>query len=140
MQKAWDVLRDEAADNYGFQEVFQEDELRERMGPLAEPTLVVFRNRGAAERKKARRVEAFVVKRSGAAADATREAGTRREEGEAQQKQEEVGDSPEDMDALMEAVAEAISQTEREAATAHADATRDVRGMREAEATLTREA
>ena len=134
------MLREEAADNYGFQDGFQEDEAREMMGPLAEPTHVVVRNRGAAERGKARRVEAFVVERSGAAADAAREEGTRREEGEAQQKQEEVGDSPEDMDALMEAVAEAISQTEREAATAHADATRDVRGMREAEATLTREA
>jgi len=140
MQKAWDVLRDEAADNYGFQERFQEDKARERMGPLAKPTLVVFRNRGAAERKKARRVEAFVAERSRAAEDATREEGTRFKEGEAQQQQEEADDSPKNMDALMEAVAEAISQTEREAAAAQADATGDVRETQEAEAARTREA
>jgi hypothetical protein len=72
------VLRDEATDNCGFQEGFQEDEARERMGPLAEPTPVVVRNIGAAKRKKARRVEAFVAERSGAATDASREGGTRR--------------------------------------------------------------
>jgi len=47
MQKASEVLRDEAAANYGFQEGFREDEARERMGPLAEPTPAGIRNRGA---------------------------------------------------------------------------------------------
>jgi hypothetical protein len=43
------------------------------------------------------------------------------------------------MDALMEAVEEAISQTEREVAAAQVDATEDVWELQEAEATLTRE-
>ena len=30
MQKAWDELREEAADNYGFQEGFSEEETREK--------------------------------------------------------------------------------------------------------------
>jgi hypothetical protein len=58
MQRAWDVLRDETGENYGFQEEFQEEEARERMGPMAEPTPTVIRNRGAADRKKTGRVEA----------------------------------------------------------------------------------
>jgi len=47
------------------------------------------------------------------------------------------------MDALMETVAKAISQSEREAAAAHADAIGDapeMREIREAEATLAKEA
>ena len=51
MQKAWDELRDEAGDNYGFHEGFQEEEAREKMGTLAEPTPAMIRNRGAPERK-----------------------------------------------------------------------------------------
>ena len=69
MLKVWDVLRDEAADNYCFQEGFQEDEARERMRPLAEPTPAMVKNRGAAKGKKARRVEAFVAERREKAAD-----------------------------------------------------------------------
>jgi len=89
MQKAWEVLRNEAAEIYGFQEVFQEDEARGRLGPLAEPTPVGVRNRGAIERQKARRVEAFVAEGSRTAANTTRDEGERREEGDARQRQEE---------------------------------------------------
>jgi hypothetical protein len=139
MQKAWDELSDEAADNYGFQEGLQEEEAREKTGPLAEPTPAMIRNKGSAERTKARRVEAFVGGRSETATGAAREEGMRREEGVAQQHLEEGDASEEDMYALMEAVAEAISQTEREAATAQAEATGEVPPRREAEAALTRE-
>jgi len=139
MQKAWDALRDEAADNYGFQEGFQKDEARERMGLLAEPTLVVVKNRGAAERKKARRMVAFVAERREAATDATREEGARHEEGEAQRHQEEADDSTKNM-GMNKGHEEAISQAEREAAAAHADATRDAQKMPGAEITQTKEA
>jgi hypothetical protein len=123
MQKSWNVLRDEAADNYGFREGYQEDEARERMGPLTETTLALVRNIGAAERKKATRVEAFVTERNEGTSAATREERARHEEGDEQQQLEEVDDLPEDMDALMDAVAKAISQTERERTPVHAGAT-----------------
>ena len=42
-----------------------------------------------------------------------------------------MNDSTEDIDALMETMAEAISQSEREAAAAKADASRDAPEMRE---------
>jgi hypothetical protein len=38
MQASWDVLRDEAAANYGMEEGWREEEARERMGPLADQT------------------------------------------------------------------------------------------------------
>ena len=38
MQATWDVLRDEAAANYGLEEGWREEEAKERMGPLAEQT------------------------------------------------------------------------------------------------------
>jgi hypothetical protein len=122
MQKAWNELRDEAADNYGFQEGFDEEEAREKMGPLAEPTPAVIRNRGAAERKTSRRAEIFVTKRKSTEADATGADDRRRREGDAhQQRQQEEGeDSEEEMDVVLEAIAEAISQAEREAAAARA--------------------
>jgi hypothetical protein len=123
MQKAWDELRDEAADNYGFQEGFQEEEAREKMGPLAEPTPATIRNRGAATRMKMKRVEAFVAERGKTATSAAREEDTGREEGGPQQQHEEKGATEEDMNALMEAIAEVISQTELEAAAAQAEAT-----------------
>jgi len=110
------------------------------MGQLAEPTLNGIRNRGATERKKARRVEAFVAEDNRTAANISREEGQRGEEGDTRQRQEEGDASLEDWDALMEVVAEAISQTEREAAAEQEDATTDVRGMREAEATRNIEA
>ena len=120
MQMAWDVLRDEAGNNYGFHEGFQEEEAREKMGPLAELTPAVIRNRGAAERKKTRRVEAVVAGRSETAAGGAREQDARRGEVDVQKQQGEGEASEENMDVLMEAVAEAISQAEREAAASHA--------------------
>ena len=54
MQAAWDVLRDEAASNYGLEEGWREEAARDRMGPLAEKTPAEVRNRGAAERKRGR--------------------------------------------------------------------------------------
>jgi len=42
------------------------------MGPLAEPTPALVKNRGAAERKEVRRVEAFVAERREEATDAWR--------------------------------------------------------------------
>ena len=110
MHKAWDTLMDEAAVNYGFREGFQEDEARERMGPLAEPTPAMVRNKGATKRKRARRGEAFDAERDGTTMEATREEETRREERDTQQQQEGLDESPENMDALLEAVAEAISR------------------------------
>ena len=85
MQEAWDELRDEVADNFGFQEGFQEEEAREEIGPLEELTPAMIRNRGAAKRKKTKRVEALVAGRSKTAAGEAREKGTRMEEGDAQQ-------------------------------------------------------
>ena len=90
-----------------------------------------------------RRVEAFVAERREAATDATREEGTIHEKGDAQRQQEEVNDSTGDMDALMEEMTEAISQSEREAATAQTNAIGDapeMQEMREAETTLAKEA
>ena len=58
MQAAWDALRDEAAANYGMEEGWREETARDRLGPLAERTPAGVRNRGAAERKKARREDA----------------------------------------------------------------------------------
>ena len=84
-------------------------------------------------------MEAFVAEGSRTVSSTSREEGERREEGDTRQREEEEEASPEDMDALMEVVAEAISQTEREAAAAQGDATTDVRGMREAEATRNKE-
>jgi hypothetical protein len=75
MQKAWDVMRDEAADNYGSRDGFEEEEAAVRMGPLAAPTPAAVRNRGAAERMKSSRVHALV----------TEHREPRREEGDGQQ-------------------------------------------------------
>ncbi len=79
------------------------------MGTLAEPTLAVVMNIGAAERKKARRVKAFIVERGEKGVGAGREEGTKREEGDAQQQEEKEVQSSEDMDAILVAVAGAIS-------------------------------
>ena len=81
MQAAWDVMREEAAANYGMEEGGREEEARDRMGPLADRTPAGVRNRGATERKKARRVEAIVTLGSRHAADTTRGKGDRREDG-----------------------------------------------------------
>ena len=62
MQKAWDVMRDEAADNYGFRDGFEEEEAALRMEPLATPTPAAIKNKGVAERMKSSRVEALVTK------------------------------------------------------------------------------
>ncbi len=73
MQKAWDALREEAMYNYGFEEGIQEEEARQRMGPLADLTPAGVRNRGAAERKKPMRVEAHVAGGGQAAMTTTRD-------------------------------------------------------------------
>ncbi len=57
MQNAWEAMREEAMFNYGFEEGTTEEEARQKMGPLADPTPAGVRNRGAAERKKPRRAE-----------------------------------------------------------------------------------
>ena len=36
IQAAWDVMRDEAAANYGMEEGWREEDARDRMGPLAD--------------------------------------------------------------------------------------------------------
>ncbi len=82
-------------------------------------------------------MEAFVTERSGETTAQASVERKRQEEGDAQPHQEEGDDSPEDMDALMEAVAKAISQTEREAVATHVGDAREWREMRETEATLT---
>jgi hypothetical protein len=61
MQKAWDVMRDEATDAYNLRDGFEEEEATMRMGPLAAPTPAVVKNIGAAERMKSSRVEALVT-------------------------------------------------------------------------------
>jgi hypothetical protein len=104
MQKAWGELRDEAADNYGCREGFQEEEVKDKMWPLAEPTPVVIRNKEAAERTRSRRVEAFGAERNETVARAAREGGTSRGEEDAQRQQEEGVYSEEDMDGRMEAM------------------------------------
>jgi len=52
MQKAWDVMRDEAANNYGLRYGYEEEEAAVRIGPLAAPTPATVRNIGAACRKE----------------------------------------------------------------------------------------
>ncbi len=90
MQKAWERLRSEAAANYGFQEGFGEDEARERMEPLAEHTPTGVRNRGASQRKRIRRVEAFVTEGHRTTEDFLGEEGETREDGNARRRQGEV--------------------------------------------------
>ncbi len=81
MRKAWEALREEAADDYGFKQGLEEeeDEARLRIGPLSEPTLAVVRNRGAAERKHAKRLETHTRERGEKAVGARREEGGNRE-------------------------------------------------------------
>ena len=106
------MLRDEAGKNYGLHEEFQEEEARERMGPLAEPTPAMIRNRGAAKRKKTGRVEAEGAGRRETTARGAGEEDARGEEGDVQQQLGEGEASEENMEVTMEAVAEAISQAE----------------------------
>ena len=113
MQAAWDVLRDEAAANYGLGEGWREEAARERMGLLAERTPAGVRNRGAAERKRARRGEAGIPAGSKQTTAKTREEGDGREKREARQEARETGTSKENMDGILQAVAEAISEAER---------------------------
>ncbi len=111
MQRAWDELRDETADNYGLRAGVQDEEAKEKLRPLAEPRPAIVRNRGAAERKKTRGVEAFMEESNAMAANAAGEEGRRRGGGDAHRQQEEGEEAEEDMEALMDAVARAISQT-----------------------------
>ncbi len=64
-----------------MEEGWREEEAKERMGPLAEQTPTGVRNRGAAKRKRARRVEAFVTEGCMLPTDITRYEGDTREEG-----------------------------------------------------------
>jgi hypothetical protein len=57
MQQAWTRMRQEAIKNNIIVEGDDQDEWN-RLGPMVEPTLATVRNRGAAERKTRRRVEA----------------------------------------------------------------------------------
>ena len=110
--------------------------MRDKMGPLAKPTPAVIRNKGAAERNRLRRVETFVAERNKTEAGVAREGSITWGEEDAQRQREEGEDSEEDMDDLMELVAQAISQTECEAAAARSEATGKVALTME-EATLT---
>jgi hypothetical protein len=116
MQAAWDVLRNEAAANYGLEEGWREKEGTERMGPLAAQTPAGVRNRGATERNKARRTETEDAEGDGRPANRTVGEGERSEGGD--EMKGERGDAPgqENMDELLEAMAEqAIDEAEREA-------------------------
>ena len=57
MQQAWTRTRLEAAKNYGLEDGDGQDEWN-RLGLMVEPTPATVKNRGAAERKTRRRVEA----------------------------------------------------------------------------------
>ena len=131
MQAAWDVMRDEAAANYGMEEGWQEEEARDKMGPLADRTPAGVRNRGAAERKKARRVEAVVAVGIRHAADTARGEGDIREEGATRQEARETAPSHENMDELLQAVAEAISHARRETREAEEDPHLEAYGAQE---------
>ncbi len=116
MQRAWDELRGEATDNYGFRAGIHDEEAREKLGSLAEPTPATIRNIGAVERKEPRGVQAFVEERSNTATEDTREEGKRGDSGDTHQQEEGGEEAEEDMDALMDAVARANSHAEREEA------------------------
>ncbi len=57
LQRAWGVMRGEAATNYGIDEDEEDEEMWTRMGPQADPTPTMVRNLGAAERRKGRSKE-----------------------------------------------------------------------------------
>jgi hypothetical protein len=132
MQAAWDVLRDEAAANYGLGEGWREEAARERMGPLAERTPARVRNRGADERKRARRGESGIPAGSRQTSARTREEGDGREERETSQEARETGTSKENIDGILQAVAEAISEAEREVAEAKEGPQAETYGPQEA--------
>jgi hypothetical protein len=121
MQQAWTRTRQEAAENYGIVDGDGQDEWN-KMGPMVEPTPATVKNRGSAERKPRRRVEAST----------TSPRNQRKTEPTAQPqrtKQREETQREEDVEELMEAVAEALSQAERDehASQAAREATRGVR-------------
>jgi len=60
MRQAWTRTREEAAENYGIGEGDGPDEWS-KMGPMADPSPATVKNKEAAERKKQRRVEAFMT-------------------------------------------------------------------------------
>jgi hypothetical protein len=113
MHTTWNALRGDAAANYGLEEGWREEKGRKRMGPLAEQTPTGVRNRDATERMTARRVEAFVTEGSMRTADTITGEVERREEDDKMQGAREREPTPENMDELLEAVAEAISEAER---------------------------
>jgi len=132
MQATWDVLRDEAAANYGMEEGWREETARDRMRLLAERTPAGVRNRAAVERKKARREEADIPVGGRQTATGARGEGDRREEGEAIQVCREMESSQENMDGILQAMAEAISEAEREATAATEDPQEGVQGAHDA--------
>jgi hypothetical protein len=112
MQQAWTRTRHEVAKNYTIGEGDGQDEWS-RLGPMVDPTPATVRNRGAAERKTKRRVEAFT------ATPRTQ----RQTEHMAQPQRPEPKDETkeeEDLEELMEAVALALSQAERDEHASHA--------------------
>jgi hypothetical protein len=107
MEQAWARTRQKVAENYSIVEGDGQDEWS-KMGPMADPTPAIIRNRGAAERKKRRRVEAFM----------TTPRSRRQTEQTAQPQRTEQQDEreeEEDLEELREAVAQALSQAKRDA-------------------------
>ncbi len=85
------------------------------MGPLADPTLATVRNRGAAEKKKGRVQATMETPRD------RRQPEQASRQGQTEQQTEVEGD--EDIDELMAAVAQALSEAERDAQTTQLDKT-----------------
>ena len=107
MQQAWARTREEVAENYGIVEGDRHDEWS-KMGPMADPAPATIINRGAAERKQRRRVEAFMAT---ARTQRQTEQTTQPQQAEHPDEREE----DEDHEELREAVAQALSQAERDA-------------------------
>ena len=111
MQQAWAQIRDKAIANYGI-EGEEGTEQWERLGPMVEKTPAMARNRGAAERRRERRVEASMIQPE------ARQNGSHNGDQGQQDRHEEHAEE-EDFDGLMETVAEAVRAAERDAEASH---------------------
>ena len=129
IQQAWTKMRQEAIENYGMVEGEDQEEFS-RLGPLMEPTPATVKNRGAAERKTRRRVEAYMTapENQGQTEVTAQPIGT---------EQRDEDQREEDMDELMEAVAKALSQAERDAL--ESQAAREAAGERRDDANMREE-
>ncbi len=101
-------MREEAVGNYEIGEEDQEEEVRLRLGPLAEPTPAGVRNRGAAERKGPRRRTSHGMADRQAKAAAPGATGDNHGAPGSGPHNAAEEESTEDMDALLAAVAGAI--------------------------------